>query len=164
MRRPCLLPWGEGFAADDATIWGDVVLGARASVWYGCVVRGDVARIRIGAETNIQDLSVVHPQHDEDVLVGDRVVIGHNAMVHGRTIGDDSLIGMGAILLPGSRVGRGCIVGAGALVPMDMVVPDGHLALGHPARVVRPVGESEAAMIRETKDRYLRLCRQHLRA
>jgi carbonic anhydrase/acetyltransferase-like protein (isoleucine patch superfamily) len=163
MRKPHLYASGPAFLADNATVVGKVKLARRVSVWYGCVVRGDVARIQVGEDTNIQDLTVVHPQHDEDIEIGSRVVIGHNVMVHGRTIGDDALIGMGAILLPGSRVGNGCLVGAGALVPMNMVIPDGHLALGNPARVIRPVRDEEKKMIQETVNRYLNLIAEHLR-
>ena len=163
MRTPCLLSFGEAFIADNATVVGNVALARNVSVWYGTVIRGDVARIRIGEGTNIQDLTVVHPQHDEDIDVGERVVIGHNVMVHGRTIGSDSLIGMGAILLPGSRIGSGCIIGAGSLIPMNTLIPDGSLALGSPARIIRPVSPSERTMIRETCERYLDLVKVHLR-
>jgi carbonic anhydrase/acetyltransferase-like protein (isoleucine patch superfamily) len=163
MRLPHLHRLGDAFVADNATIVGEVELAPLVSVWYGCVVRGDVARIRIGRATNLQDLSVVHPQHDEDVTIGEEVTIGHGVMVHGRSIGSRSLIGMGAILLPGSRVGEGCIVGAGALVPMRMVIPDRTVVLGSPAKIVRAVTDAELKGFQESVERYLQLTRRHLR-
>jgi carbonic anhydrase/acetyltransferase-like protein (isoleucine patch superfamily) len=163
MRLPHLQRFGEAFVADNATIVGDVELAALVSVWYGCVVRGDVAAIKIGRATNLQDLAVVHPQHDEDVSIGEEVTIGHGVMVHGRSIGSRSLIGMGAILLPGSRIGEGCIVGAGALVPMRMVVPDRTVVLGSPAKIVRAVTDAELKGFQESVERYLGLTKRHLR-
>lgn len=151
------------YVADNATVVGKVALGARASIWYGTVVRADVASITIGSETNIQDLSVVHPQHDEDVSIGDRVTIGHGALVHCRSIGDLCLIGMGSILLPGARIGNRCLVAAGALVPIGMVVPDQSLVMGSPAKVVRQVSPREIQVFQESADRYLELAVQHVR-
>lgn len=161
MREPHLCPYGTAWVADDATIVGDVSLGRDCSVWYGSVVRGDVASITIGARTNIQDLTVVHPQHDEDVVIGDDVVVGHGVKLHCRTVGDRVLIGMGAILLPGARIGNDALVAAGALVPIGMEVPDGMLVRGAPARIIRKVAEEERRMIRETGERYLELIAEH---
>ena len=162
MRTPGLHLYGAAYVADNATIQGEVTLEEQCSVWYGTVIRGDVAPIHIGKQTNVQDLTVVHPQHDEDIRVGDRVVIGHNVMVHGRTIGNDCLIGMGAILLPGSHVGNHCIVGAGALVPTNMRIPDGQLVMGCPARIVREVREDDRLMIQDSVERYLDLAAEQL--
>ena len=127
----------------------------------GTVVRGDVASITIGDRTNLQDLTVVHPQHDEDVQIGADVVCGHGVMLHGRTVGDRCLIGMGSILLPGVRIGDDAVVAAGALLPLGFELPAGHVAMGSPAKVVREVRPSEREMIEDTKRRYLDLARKH---
>ena len=161
MRKPRLDLIDGAYYADDCTVQGDVAVGAESSLWYGVVVRGDVARIRIGARTNVQDLTCIHPQHDEDVLIGDDCVIGHGAIIHNREIGDGCLIGMGAILMPGARIGRGSIVAAGALVPPGTVVPPGSLVMGSPAKVVRSVRAGETAEIASTVERYLGLARRH---
>jgi carbonic anhydrase/acetyltransferase-like protein (isoleucine patch superfamily) len=163
MRVPHLVPQDGAWFADDCTVVGDVTVGPEASLWYGVVVRGDVAKIAIGARTNVQDLACLHPQHDEDVLVGADCVIGHGAIVHNREVGDGCLIGMGAILMPGSRIGAGSIVAAGALVPPGMTVPPGSLVVGSPAKVVRAVRPAESAEIRATVERYLGLARRHAR-
>lgn len=134
---------GASFIADNAAVIGDVVLGEGSSVWYGAAVRGDVAPIRIGAGTNVQDNATVHVDFDTPCTVGDHVVIGHNAVVHGCTVGDGSLIGMGAILLNHSVIGKNCIVAAGALVPERAVIPDRSLVMGIPARIVRTVTDEE---------------------
>lgn len=162
-RQPRLLAHGDAWVADDATIFGDVTLGAEASVWYGCVVRADVAKIRIGARTNVQDLSLVHPQHDEDVEIGADVTIGHGVMVHCRTIEDGCLIGIGAILLAGSRIGAQCLIGAGALIPTGRVIPPRSVVVGSPGRVVRQVTDADLLVFRENISRYLGLARRHAR-
>lgn len=162
MRKPHLERFGEAFVADNATIVGAVHLAKDVSVWYGVVIRGDVASITIGEGTNVQDLACIHPQHDENVVIGRDVTIGHGAIVHGLSVGDGALIGMGAILLPGSRVGAGALVAAGAVVTPGATIPDGMLAVGSPAKVVRPVRDSEKAMMRETVERYAGLVRTHL--
>jgi carbonic anhydrase/acetyltransferase-like protein (isoleucine patch superfamily) len=160
-RTPRLFERGGAWIADDATIWGDVTLGRDASIWYGTVVRADVAKIRIGARTNIQDLSLVHPQHDEDVEIGADVTIGHGVMVHCRTIGDGSLIGIGAILLKGSRIGEECLIGAGTLIPNDRVIPPRSVVVGLPGKVVRQVTEDDLKIFRENVERYVALARRH---
>ena len=162
-RTPRLIAVDGAWVADDATVFGDVTLGAGASIWYGTVVRADVARIRIGARTNVQDLSVVHPQHDEDVEIGADVTIGHGVMAHGRVIGDGSLIGIGAILLAGSRIGEECLIGAGALIPAGKVIPPRSVVVGSPGKVVRQVTEDDLRMFRENIARYVELARRHAR-
>lgn len=162
MRTPHLARLGEAFVADNATVVGRVTLGPGTSVWYGTILRADVAAITIGRDTNVQDLSVVHPQHDEDIEIGDEVTIGHGVMLHCRSIASRSLIGMGAILLPGARIGEECLVGAGALVPMGLVVPPRSVVLGTPARIVRPVTADERREFRESAERYRQLVRAHL--
>ena len=121
---------------------GDVVLGERASVWFGCVLRSEVERITIGAESNLQDLTVVHTDPGSPVVVGDRVSVGHRAVLHGCTLEDDVLVGMGAVVLNGAVVGRGALIGAGAVVTQGMQVPPGSVAVGVPAKVLdRPAPE-----------------------
>lgn len=163
MRHPHLTRYGDAHVADDATIVGDVTLGVDVNVWYGTVVRGDVAAISIGDRTNLQDLTVVHPQHDEDVIVGKDCVVGHGVMLHCREVGDGCLIGMGSILLPGARIGKQCLVAAGALVPVGMQVPDRKLVMGAPARIFRDVRDDEIAGFEESVQRYLSLAQEHLR-
>jgi carbonic anhydrase/acetyltransferase-like protein (isoleucine patch superfamily) len=140
-----------------AQVIGDVQLGPESSVWMNVVIRGDVNRVRIGARTNVQDLTLVHVMRDtHPTIIGDEVTIGHSAVVHGTTIEDRCLIGMGAILLNGSRIGTGSIVAAGALVPEGMVVPPGSMVMGVPARVRRQLTEQEDGSIRWYADNYVR--------
>ena len=140
-----------------AQVIGDVSIGERSSVWCGVVLRGDVNRIVVGDETNIQDNSVLHGELGKyPVLLGDRVTVGHMAMLHGCIIEDDCLIGIGAIVLNGAKIGRGSIVAAGALVPEGMEIPPESLAMGSPAKVRRPVSEDEKIRFRETAQRYVR--------
>jgi carbonic anhydrase/acetyltransferase-like protein (isoleucine patch superfamily) len=141
--------------APGATVVGDVTLGPSSSVWYGCVLRGDLAPIRIGAETNIQDLVLVHVDVDLPSLVGDRVTVGHHCVVHGCEVGDDALIGMGAVLLNGCRIGRGAVVAAGAVVREGFHVPDGALAVGVPAKIRGAVTPELRARMQEGVARYV---------
>ena len=139
-----------------AQVIGDVHLGAESSIWMNVVVRGDVNAIRIGARTNVQDLSVVHVMRDlHPTLIGDDVTVGHSAVVHGCTIADRCLIGMGAILLNGCRIGTGSIVAAGSLVTEGMVVPPGSMVMGVPARVKRGLTAEEDASIKRYADNYV---------
>ena len=140
-----------------AQIIGDVHVGPESSVWMNVVMRGDVNRIRIGARTNIQDLTLVHVMRDtHPTTVGDNVTIGHSAVIHGCTIEDRCLIGMGAILLNGCVIGTGSIVAAGALVPEGMVIPPGSMVMGMPAKVRRPLTAEEDASIQRYADNYVR--------
>ena len=139
-QRPEIDP--EAFVADGATVAGDVRLEAGVSIWFGCVLRSERSHIRIGRDTNIQDLTVVHTDEGRPTIVGERVTVGHRAILHGCDIEDDALIGMGAIILNGARVGAGALVAAGAVVREGMEVPAGSLAVGIPAKVLdRPVPE-----------------------
>lgn len=148
-----LLPFGgkvprdEGavFVAPNATVLGDVVLGPGSSVWYGAVLRGDDGTLTLGENTNVQDNAVLHCDPGGAVTLGKNVTVGHCALVHGCTVGDGSLIGMHATLLNHCVVGKNCIIGAGALVPEGMVIPDGSVAVGVPARVIKPVTEAQIA-------------------
>lgn len=129
--------------APGVIVVGDVTLGPDASIWYGCVIRADLETIVVGEATNIQDLTLVHVDHDLPVRIGSRVTIGHRCVIHGCTVGDDALIGMGAVLLSGCRVGRGALVAAGAVVREGFEVPDGAIAAGVPAKLR---GEVDPAM------------------
>jgi carbonic anhydrase/acetyltransferase-like protein (isoleucine patch superfamily) len=139
-----------------AQVIGDVHVGPESSIWMNVVVRGDVHSIRIGARTNVQDLTLVHVMRDRHpTIIGDDVTIGHSAVIHGTTIENRCLIGMGAILLNGSRIGTGSIVAAGALVPEGMVVPPGSMVMGLPATVRRALTGEEEASIRWYADNYV---------
>jgi carbonic anhydrase/acetyltransferase-like protein (isoleucine patch superfamily) len=127
----------SAWVADSAQVMGDVILADDASVWFGVVIRGDMESIRIGRRTNIQDLSVLHADVDRPLTLGDDVTVGHQAMLHGCTIGDGSLIGIGAVVLNGAKIGKGCLVGAGSLVTEGKEFPDGSMILGSPAKAVR---------------------------
>jgi carbonic anhydrase/acetyltransferase-like protein (isoleucine patch superfamily) len=143
------------FLADNATIVGDVVLGRGCTVWFTAVVRGDVNSIRIGDETNIQDGAVLHCTYQKAALtIGARVSIGHRALVHGCTIEDDVLIGMGAIVMDHAVVGRGCLIAAGAVVLENMVCEPGYLYAGVPAKKIKPVSEAQAEGLRRTAANY----------
>jgi carbonic anhydrase/acetyltransferase-like protein (isoleucine patch superfamily) len=142
------------YVASNATVIGQVTLRRGASLWFNTVVRGDMAPITIGEETNVQDLAMVHVDYDTPTVIGNRVVVGHRAVIHGATVGDDCIIGMGAILLNRSRIGSKCIVAAGAVVREDFVVPDGSLAAGVPAVVKRPLTPAEIERIRRNVTDY----------
>lgn len=141
MKQPELNPSARVFPG--AVVRGEVTAGAESSIWYNAVVRGDIERISIGARTNIQDCCVVHADAGFPVAVGDGVTVGHGAVLHGCTVGDNTLIGMGAVVLNGARIGKNCLIAAGALVPQGVEIPDGSLALGQPARVMRPLMPAE---------------------
>jgi carbonic anhydrase/acetyltransferase-like protein (isoleucine patch superfamily) len=146
---------GGAWVADNATITGEVTLGEDVSVWFGSVLRGDDAPITIGCRTNIQDLSMIHADPGVPLFIGEEVTVGHRCILHGALIGDRCLIGMGAILLAGSKVGEGAVVGAGALLKEGFVVPPRTLVVGVPARVVREIGDEEHAEIIASADRYV---------
>ena len=131
--------------AENAVVVGDVTVEAGASLWYGAVLRGDVAPIRVGRDSNIQDNAVLHCDEDFPMTVGRGVTVGHGAILHGCTVEDGCLIGMGATLLDGCVIGEGSIVAAGALVPRGKVIPPRSLVMGVPGKVVRPVTDQEAA-------------------
>ncbi|WP_112469608.1 gamma carbonic anhydrase family protein [Streptomyces triticisoli] len=151
----------EAFVAPTATVIGDVSLGAGASVWYGAVLRGDVERIAVGASSNVQDNCTLHADPGFPVGVGERVSIGHNAVVHGATVEDDCLIGMGATVLNGAVIGAGSLVAAQALVPQGMRVPPGSLVAGVPAKVRRELTEEERQGITLNGTMYAELARAH---
>ncbi|MFA9446987.1 gamma carbonic anhydrase family protein [Egicoccus sp. AB-alg6-2] len=132
----------DAFVADSATVAGNVRVGPRASIWFGSVVRSEFAPVTIGAESNLQDLTVVHADPNFPVTIGDRVTVGHRVILHGCTIGDDVLVGMGAVVMNGAVVGEGAVVAAGAVVTEGTQVPPRTIAMGVPAKIVeRPVPE-----------------------
>lgn len=140
--------------ADSATVIGDVSIGADCSIWYGAVIRGDNEPIRIDAGTNIQEGAVLHADPGFPLHVAAGVTVGHQAMLHGCSIGPDSLVGIGAVILNGARIGRGCLVGAGALVTERKEFPDHALIVGSPAKVLRILGEEELAGLRRNAVHY----------
>lgn len=147
---------GEGqFIAPSAAVIGDVTLHENSSVWFGCVLRGDAERIEIGAGSNIQDGAVMHADPGFPMVVGKNVTVGHNAMLHGCTIGDGSLVGINAVVLNGARVGRGCLIGANALVTEGMEIPDGSLVLGSPARVRKTLSTEQQLALQHNADHYV---------
>ncbi len=150
------------YVADTARITGEVMLGPQASVWYGVVIRGDVAPISIGAGSNIQDNAVIHCDSGQPNVIGAQVVIGHGAIVHGRAVGDGSLIGMGATVLGGTVIGSRCLIAAGAVVPPNMIVPDEHVVMGVPGRVVRPINDQERRYLDWLAPHYVELARRYV--
>jgi carbonic anhydrase/acetyltransferase-like protein (isoleucine patch superfamily) len=158
---PRLVDRGGFYVAENAVVLGDVRLAKGVSIWYGTVVRGDLASVTIGEDTNVQDLSVLHCDPGLDLVIGRHVTIGHKAMVHARSVGDAALIGIGAVLLAGARVGEGSIVAAGAVVRENQEIPPGSIAAGVPAKVIGPVDDAarKEALLRAA--RYLALARRH---
>jgi carbonic anhydrase/acetyltransferase-like protein (isoleucine patch superfamily) len=146
----------SAWIAPGAIVVGEVTIAAEASVWYGCVLRGDMAPVRVGAQTNIQDLTVVHVDVGLPAIIGDRVSVGHRAVVHGCTVGDDALIGMGSVLLNGCRIGRGALVAAGAVVLENFEVPDGTIVAGVPARIRGEVNDDHRRRFVDGVRQYLR--------
>lgn len=129
------------FLAENAVVIGDVTLDDQVNVWYGAVIRGDENRIEIGAGSNVQDNATLHVGENYPISLGKNVTVGHNAVVHGCTVGDDTLIGMGAVVLNGAVIGKGCIIGAGALIKEKEVIPDFSLCVGVPAKIIRTLDE-----------------------
>lgn len=154
----------DSFVADGARIVGDVVLGRGASVWYNAVLRGDSAGIVVGDGSNVQDNVSVHVDAGHAVVIGSKVSIGHNAVVHGCTIGDGSLIGMGAVILSGAVIGAGCLIAGGAVVLGGTEIPDGSLVAGVPAKVRRPLSADERAGLIVNADIYLENLHTHVAA
>lgn len=149
------------FVAPSADVIGRVVLGTDANVWFGAIIRGDGNTIRIGARTNVQDTAVIHVDDDAPTNIGDDVTIGHGATVHGCTVGDFSLIGIGATVLSHAVIGEYCIVGAGALITERKQFPDRSLIIGAPARIARDVTDDEVEILRESAAHYAELGRKY---
>ena len=145
----------SAWVAASAQVMGNVELADDASVWFGTVVRGDTEIIRIGRRSNIQDMSVLHADIGMPLTVGEDVTVGHKVMLHGCTIGDGSLIGIGAVVLNGAKIGKGCLVGAGALVTEGKEFPDGSMILGSPAKVVRQLTPEQLEGLRRSAHQYV---------
>lgn len=154
--RPELPGPGRYWIAPDADVIGRVSLGEDAAVWFGAVLRGDIERITVGARTNIQDLSLVHTDAGLPTVVGPDCTIGHRAILHGCTVGPNTLVGMGAIILSGASVGANCLIAAHALVGEGKAIPDGSLVVGVPGRIMRPLSGDEVAEISASAERYVR--------
>ncbi|MFQ5878150.1 MAG: gamma carbonic anhydrase family protein [Acidobacteriota bacterium] len=157
--RPQVDP--SAFLAPGAVLVGDVTVGPGASIWFHATLRGDLAPIAIGAGSNVQDGCVVHVDHGRPARIGDRVSVGHAAVVHGSEVEDDVIVGMRAVILSGCRIARHCLIGAGALVPEDTLVPEGSLVLGVPARIVRRLRPDEVDRIHENAKSYMELARAY---
>lgn len=150
-----------GWVASNATVVGDVTLGPGASIFYGAVLRGDIARIVVGEGTNLQDNVIVHLADDGDTVIGSWCTVGHGAIVHACTVEDECLIGMGATILDRARIGARSIVGANSLVTQGFTCPPGSLVVGSPARVVRSLSPEEQAGLRKWAEKYLEVSRAH---
>lgn len=149
-----------GWIAPDAVLVGQVIVGAEASFWFGAIARGDNEPITVGARTNIQENAVLHTDMGFPLTVGEGCTIGHKAMLHGCTIGDNTLIGMGATVLNGARIGNNCLIGAGALITEGKIIPDGSLVVGMPGKVIRQLDDEAIAGLRRSADGYARNARR----
>ena len=152
-KQPQVAP--TAWVADSAQVMGNVHIHADASVWFGSVVRGDTETITIGEGSNIQDGSVMHADHGKPLVVGKHVTVGHMVMLHGCTIGDESLIGIGAVVLNGAKIGKNCLVGAGSLVTEGKEFPDGSMIMGSPAKVVRELTPEQIEALRQSAKHYV---------
>jgi carbonic anhydrase/acetyltransferase-like protein (isoleucine patch superfamily) len=151
------------YIAANAIVLGDVVLGPGANIWYGCVVRGDLARITLGPRANLQDGCVVHTDTNCPQVIEEGVVVGHAAVLHGSRIGRDTLIAMGARILSGCDIGHECIIGAGCVLPENRRIPPRSLVLGVPGRAVRKVTDEELAKTRWINAHYVEMAARHAR-
>jgi carbonic anhydrase/acetyltransferase-like protein (isoleucine patch superfamily) len=154
----------SAWVADNAQVVGQVTLAEDSSVWFGATLRGDTEPITVGRGSNVQDGSVLHTDVGLPLVIGERVTVGHNVMLHGCTIGDESLIGIGAVVLNGARIGRNCLVGAGALVTEGKEFPDGSMILGSPARVVRSLTPEQIEGLRQSAAHYIDNARLYRRS
>jgi carbonic anhydrase/acetyltransferase-like protein (isoleucine patch superfamily) len=149
------------WVAPDAVVLGQVTLGTNSSVWYGAVVRGDNDLIEIGVDCNVQDGSILHTDLGFPLRIGQGVTIGHRVMLHGCTIGDYSLIGIGATILNGAKIGRNCIIGAHALITEGKDIPDNSMVVGAPGRVIKTLDEDMAVMLKASADHYVENWQRH---
>ncbi|MGC4193309.1 MAG: gamma carbonic anhydrase family protein [Thermomicrobiales bacterium] len=163
---PYLGAWPEidesAFVAPGAVVIGNVTIGAESSVWFNTTLRGDIAPISVGVRSSVQDGTVVHVNMDAPTVIGDEVTVGHSALIHGTTIGNGSMIGMGAIVLSYSRIGSGVVVAAGALIPERMEVPDGAVMMGIPAKQRDSLSAEQQERIAGIGGRYVRVSRNYL--
>lgn len=161
-KQPQLPPKGEYWIAPTATVVGDVILKPGASVWFGAVVRGDNDPITIGRDTNIQDGSVLHSDPGEPLTIGDGVTVGHMVMLHSCEIGDNSLIGIGAVVLGRARIGRNCLIGANTLITEGKEIPDNSLVMGQPGRVVRQLEPGQIEALKASAAHYVQNWRRYV--
>ncbi len=153
----------SAWVADSAQVMGRVSLAENASVWYGAVLRGDNDSISVGRNSNVQDGSVLHTDHGSPLVIGEDVTIGHQVMLHGCTVGDCTLVGIGSVVMNGARIGRHCIVGAGALITEGKQFPDGVLIVGSPAKVVRELTVEQIARLQASATHYVAQQQRHAR-
>ena len=153
--KPQLPPEGEYWVAPSASVIGNVILHANASVWFGATLRGDNDPIVVGPDSNVQDGGVLHTDFGSPLTLGRGVTVGHNAMLHGCEVGDYSLIGIGAVVLNGVRIGRNCIIGANALITEGKVIPDNSLVMGQPGKVVRDRDPAHIAVLQMSAEHYV---------
>lgn len=160
MSKPSLRPIGSAYVAESAVIVGDVTLGDACNVWHHCVLRGDVAPITIGARVNIQDGALLHCNHDVPLVVADDVAIAHHAVVHCKSVGSRTLIGIRATVLDDCQIGADCLIAAGALLPPRTIIPDGSVVMGMPGKIVRQIRDDERAYIKRVIEEYIELARR----
>jgi carbonic anhydrase/acetyltransferase-like protein (isoleucine patch superfamily) len=149
------------FLAPGSAVIGDVIIGPNSSVWYNVVIRGDIAPIRIGANTNLQDGAILHCMTDVELRVGDNVTVGHGAILHSCSIGDGSLIGMGAIVLDRVKIGKNCLIAAGTLITPNKTIPDHSLVMGNPFVIKRELTSREVSRMGESVTHYLELIQEY---
>ena len=154
-KNPQLPPEGEYWIAPNAVVLGDVILKPGASVWFGSVLRGDTDTLTVGENSNIQDLSVLHADAGVPLVIGRNVTVGHKVMLHGCTIGDNTLIGIGAVVLNGAVIGKNCLIGANALITEGKVIPDGSMVVGQPGKVVKALNEGQIAALEMSAQHYV---------
>jgi len=162
-KQPQLPPVGEYWIAPNATVLGDVILHPGASIWFGAVLRGDNDPITIGPDSNIQDGSVLHTDAGEPLTIGRGVTVGHMAMLHGCEIGDNTLIGIGAVVLGRARIGKNCLIGANALITEGKVIPDNSLVMGQPGKVVRELEPGQIEALRASAAHYVQNWKRYAR-
>ena len=162
-KTPQLPAEGEYWIAPNATVIGDVILARNASIWFGAVVRGDNDPISIGENSNIQDGSVLHSDPGAPLHIGRDVTVGHMAMVHSCTVGDNSLIGIGAVILSRAVIGRNCLIGAGALIPEGKEIPDNSLVVGSPGKVIRQLEPHQIAFLTASAQHYVENWKRYVR-
>ena len=154
-KKPQLPPEGEYWIAPNAVVLGDVILHRGASIWFNAVLRGDTDTLTVGENSNIQDGSILHADAGVPLTIGRNVTVGHKVMLHGCTIGDNSLIGIGAVILNGAAIGKNCLIGANALITEGKVIPDGSLVMGQPGKVVKALEPGQIAALEMSATHYV---------
>ena len=153
-KKPSLPDKGSYWIASNATVIGDVEIHEGASIWFNTVVRGDCEKITIGANSNVQDSSVLHNDYGYPLIIGKDVTVGHQVMLHGCSIGDNSLIGIGAVVLNGAKIGKNCLIGSKALIPEGKVIPDNSMVVGIPGRVIKTIDNEMELFLKASADHY----------